>query len=56
MIDSRIIKNRAAMSNTLSIFRKQGILKTEGYTESIADDFNYVITDKLLFSVMLDNT
>ncbi len=56
LLQTKILKNRFALSNKLSIFRRQGIIKQEGFKEVIAEDFNYPITDKLLFSVMLDNT
>ena len=56
LLQTKILKDKYALSNLLSIFRKHGILKKEGFKEFIAGDFNYVITDKLIFSVMLDNT
>ena len=56
LLDTKVMKDRFALSNILSRFRKQGILKNEGFKEFIAVDFNYTITDKLIFSVMLDNT
>ena len=56
LLAGKIFLNKSGLACMLSRFRKQGILSKKGYVESIADDFNYPITDKLFFSIMLDNT
>jgi len=56
VIDGKLLKNKNTLANMLTVFRKHGILKKDGYKEHLSVDFSYPITDKIKFEIMLDNT
>lgn len=56
IITGGLLKNTQSLANTLSSFRRQGIILKQGYNEILASDFRIPITDKVKIDIMLDNT
>lgn len=56
VVDGKLLKNKNSLANTLTIFRRAGILKRDEFKEVLANDFLIPITDKIKIDVTLDNT
>jgi len=56
IIDSKLLANKQSLANTLTTFRKNGILIMEKFTEVLAPDYRYPITEKINLNITLDNS
>ena len=56
IIEMGVLKNKQSLGNILTIFRKNGILIKEKFTEILAPDFRFPITPKININITLDNT
>jgi hypothetical protein len=55
LIENKILKNKAALDNTVSKLRKVGMIKNKGFGECLCDDLNFPLSDVALFKILLDN-
>tara|TARA_R110000868_G_scaffold1729_4_gene13900 strand:+ start:4630 stop:4980 length:351 start_codon:yes stop_codon:yes gene_type:complete len=56
IISGKLLKNKSSLANTLTVFRKNGILVKESFREVLAPDFRYPISDKIKIDITLDNS
>ena len=55
VVSSKILHTKNALNNTLTTFRKQGILVKEKFKEVLSPDFRFPISNLIKVEVMFDN-
>lgn len=55
IITNKILKNQASLANMISKFRKYGLIKNKGFSESLCDELNFELGEIALFKILLDN-
>jgi len=56
VLTDKILHSQSSLANTLTVFRKQGILVKEKFKECLAPDFRIPLTEKVNINITLDNS
>ena len=56
IISGKLLHTKSSLANTLTTFRKNGILKKEHFKEVLSPDFRVPLSSKVNINVTLDNS
>lgn len=56
ILTDKLLHSTSSLANTLTVFRKQGILTKEKFRETLSPDFKIPITEKININITLDNS
>ena len=55
LITNKLFKTKNSVSNTISKFRKYGVIVKTNYGEEISKDYSIGVNDKIVFEYVLSN-
>lgn len=56
ILTGKLLHTKSSLANTLTSFRKNGILTKVKFKEALAPDFAIPLTDKININITIDNT
>ena len=56
ILQGKLLNTKSSLANTLTAFRKQGIIVKEKFKEVLAPDFRIPLTEKININITLDNS
>ena len=56
ILKDKLLHSPKSLANTLTVFRKQGILIKEKFREVLSPDYRIPLTDKVNINITLDNS